>query len=281
MRISCSVVAYSNPPSQIANLLGCIAATEAPPTVYLVDNSPQDLLRDVAARFGAIYIHLPHNPGFGAAHNVAIGHALEAGAAYHAVLNPDISFGPEVFPALSQYMDEHPEVGMLMPAIRYPDGAPQLLCKLLPNPGDLLLRRFFPSLYRWSGRLARYELHESRYDRIMDVPVLSGCFMFLRATALRQAGGFDERFFMYLEDVDLSRRIGAVSRTVFFPGVSVVHEYGKGSYKNRKLLFYHLKSAILYFNKWGWFIDLMRRRINCETLLEIKKMNNKIYKIVK
>jgi hypothetical protein len=163
-------------------------------------------------------------------------------------------------------MEQHDDVGLVMPGIRYPDGSEQHLCKLLPNPGDLLMRRFAPGLYRRSGRLARYELHASGYDKIMDVPSLSGCFMLVRTRILREIAGFDERFFMYLEDVDLSRRVGKVARVVFFPYVTVVHDYAQGSYKSLKLLSYHIKSAILYFNKWGWFSDIERDAINISAL---------------
>jgi GT2 family glycosyltransferase len=159
-------------------------------------------------------------------------------------------------------MAGHPDIGLVMPDIRYPDGSRQHLCKLLPHPVDLLVRRFIPTLYRLSGRVDTYEMRRSGYDRIMDVPALSGCFMFLRASVLKKTGGFDERFFMYLEDVDLSRRIGQLARTVFYPAVSIIHAYQKGSYKNSALLRRHISSAIRYFNKWGWFFDSERDAVN-------------------
>jgi GT2 family glycosyltransferase len=269
MQITCSVVSYNNPPSQIGEVLDSVLASAPGVMVYLVDNSPSDALAQVAARHGARYIHLPHNPGFGAAHNIAIADALDKGSDYHLVLNPDLHFTTDVIPTLVNYLEHNPDVGLTMPSVRYPDGRPQNLCKLLPGPMDLLMRRFLPTLYRQSGRLARYELHASGYDKIMDVPVLSGCFMLIRSSLLREIRGFDERFFMYLEDVDLSRRIGRVSRTVYFPFVSVAHEYGKGSYKNLKLLFYHIRSAILYFNKHGWFFDRERSQVNGTALRKL------------
>ncbi|MFC3110331.1 glycosyltransferase [Undibacterium arcticum] len=269
MRISCSVVCYNNAPTQIAQVLQSVATSSIAVFVYVIDNSHDDRLAAVAKEFGAVYIHLPHNPGFGAAHNVAIRGALENGSTYHLVLNPDIHFSADVIQTLVDYMEQHSDVGLVMPGIRYPDGRQQHLCKLLPNPGDLLMRRFVPALYRRSGRLARYELHASGYDKIMEVPSLSGCFMLLRTRILGETAGFDERFFMYLEDLDLSRRIGQVARVVFFPYVTVVHDYAKGSYKSSRLLFYHIKSAILYFNKWGWFSDVERDAINKSTLKKI------------
>lgn len=261
MSISCAVVSYHNPPEQIADVLRSAAST--PGLVFtLVDNSRDDSLSAVARQFGAHYIHRPDNPGFGAAHNIAIAQALACDADYHVVINPDVSFGPDVIPALRVYMDAHPDIGMLMPDIRYPDGSRQHLCKLLPHPGDLFLRRFFPAIYRLSGRLTAYEMRDSGYDHVMDVPALSGCFMFLRTSVLKKIGGFDERYFMYLEDVDLSRRVGCVSRTIYYPAVSITHAYQKGSYKSRVLLTRHIRSAIHYFNKWGWFFDAERASVN-------------------
>lgn len=274
MHISCSVVCYQNPPTQIAGVLRCVAASSIDVSLYLIDNSPHDQLAVVAQQFGAIYIHLPGNPGFGAAHNVAIRDALTKGVVYHLVLNPDIHFSADVIPTLLDYMDQHQAVGLVVPGVYYPDGRQQYLCKLLPSPSDLLMRRFWPALYRRSGRLAQYELHASGYDKMMDVPALSGCFMLIRAAVLSDIGGFDERFFMYLEDVDLSRRIGQIARTVYFPYVSIVHDYGKGSYKSMKLLFYHIRSAIQYFNKWGWFLDAERDAVNRMAMKKIPSTDN-------
>ena len=82
--------------------------------------------------------------------------------------------------------------------------------------------------------------------------------MFLRTSVLKRVGGFDETYFLYMEDLDLCRRIGQVARTVFYPAVSVMHGYQKGSYKSSRLLKHHLRSAVRYFNKWGWFFDAER-----------------------
>lgn len=274
MRISCSIVCYRNSSEQISQVLGSVVSAGVGAAIYVIDNSPTDDLSRIAARYDAAYIHLPHNPGFGAAHNVAMREAFNQDSEFHLVLNPDIRFAENVIPALLEYMEQHGDIGLLMPNVFYPDGQQQYLCKLLPNPIDLTIRRFFPALYRLSGRLAWYEMHSSGYDKIMDVPALSGCFMLMRTAVLRRAGCFDERFFMYLEDVDLSRRIGSLSRTVYFPYVSVVHDYGKGSYKSLKLLYYHARSAIQYFNKWGWFSDIEKEAINRMAMRKIQSANN-------
>ena len=118
----------------------------------------------------------------------------------------------------------------------------------------------------------KYELRFTNYSREMEVPSLSGCFMFVRIAVLKKVGGFDERYFMYAEDLDLCRRIGKVSRTMYYPNVVVYHEYAKGSYKNRRLLRYHLSSVVKYFNKWGWVWDLDRKIINKRILDNLKNV---------
>ena len=94
--------------------------------------------------------------------------------------------------------------------------------------------------------------------------------MFVRTSVFEKSGLFDPRYFMYLEDYDLIRRINMNSKTIFYPGVSIIHGHAKESYKNGKLLKIHIQSAIKYFNKWGWFFDNERKRINQEILSVIK-----------
>jgi len=280
MQVSCAVVCYQNSPQQIAQLLSSIVTPTGPKSLELqltvIDNSPCNDLAEVAQQFGVDYLHLPGNPGFGKAHNLAIHNAFKKNTAYHLILNPDTHFSSEVIPTLVEYLRNQRDIGLIMPDIRYPDGRQQLLCKLLPTPVDLFMRRFSPKLYEFCGLQAKYELHRSGYDQIMDVPALSGCFMLIRTSVLRKVGGFDERFFMYLEDVDLCRRIAKVARTVYFPHVSITHEYVKGSYKSWRLLFSHVKSAIIYFNKWGWFFDPERRVINRSALRKIESMKTSV-----
>lgn len=126
------------------------------------------------------------------------------------------------------------------------------------------MRRFIPGFLKGKLqlRLDQYELKHKNYDEVMEVPNLSGCFMFLRMEVLKIVGLFDESFFMYLEDTDLSRRINLQFQTIYYPKVSIIHQYEKGSYKSLKLLKYHIVSAFRYFNKYGWFFDMVRATIN-------------------
>jgi GT2 family glycosyltransferase len=263
---SCSIVCYRSRRDQVERLLASVTTARPDLQVYLIDNSPGDALRTLAERFGVHYRHLPDNPGYARAHNLALRDAIAAGSAYHFVLHADIQIPLDAIGKLLAWMEQHPDVGLLAPRVHYPDGRLQPLCKLLPHPLELLVRRFFPLLHRSSGRLARYELHGSGYTRVMDVPALSGCFLLMRLDTVRRVGLFDERFFLYFEDVDLSRRVGRVARTVFVPHVAVVHDFGRGSYRDWRLFWHHLVSAGRYFNKWGWLRDDERARVNARAL---------------
>ncbi|RYE18654.1 MAG: glycosyltransferase family 2 protein, partial [Sphingobacteriaceae bacterium] len=96
----------------------------------------------------------------------------------------------------------------------------------------------------------------------MIIPNLPGCFMFVNTSIINKISGFDERFFMYVEDIDLSRRLHDISQTIYYPEIVIEHQLARGSKNNLKLMFYHIVSQIYYFNKWGWFKDKKRKEIN-------------------
>jgi GT2 family glycosyltransferase len=167
-------------------------------------------------------------------------------------------------------MEQNKDIGNIMPQVRYPNGEIQYLCKLLPTPVDLIFRRFMPFKKWQEKRNEKHELRWTGYDKIMNVPNLSGCFMFLRCNVLQEIGLFDEHIFMYLEDVDLNRRIHTKYKTIYFPKRSITHEYAKASYKNKRLLLAHVNSSIYYFNKWGWFFDQERKSMNRQCLQQFQ-----------
>jgi len=233
---------------------------------YLVDNSPNDSLRNLVSDSRVEYIHNPANPGFGAAHNIAIKKSLGE-AKYHLVLNPDVYFDANVLQTLIDYLNANSQIGNLMPKVLYPDNSLQYLCKLLPRPYDWIGRRFNPFKTLVAKNNNRFELRFTNYDKIMEVPYLSGCFMLLRIDALKEIGLFDENIFMYGEETDLCRRLNRAGyTTIFYPLVNIYHHFAKGSHNNRRLTIIGIQSAVYYFNKWGWFFDKERKAINKKAL---------------
>ena len=269
--ITASIVTYHHHFKDIRKVIECILSSPVS-ILYIIDNSSNDRLRELAKISAKIKSIHSVNLGYGAGHNIAIRESIDIGATYHIVVNPDIYFEEGVIEKLIIYMNKYSEVGLVMPRVLYPNGELQYLCKLLPTPFDLLFRRFLPWRRYVEKKNEKYELRFTNYSREMEVPSLSGCFMFVRIAVLKKVGGFDERYFMYAEDLDLCRRIGKVSRTMYYPNVVVYHEYAKGSYKNRRLLRYHLSSVVKYFNKWGWVWDLDRKIINKRILDNLKNV---------
>lgn len=210
------------------------------------------------------------NKGYGCGHNVALRKAMDEGSQYHLVVNPDVWFGAEVIPALWRLMEEDESIAQVMPKVLFLNGSVQCLAKLLPTPLDLFCRFFLPGKLI-SKRNERFELRHSGYDKEMNVPFLSGCFMFFRMSALKSEGIFDERFFMYMEDVDITRRLHTKYKTLFFPSVSIYHRFSRLSYHKWQLSVAHMISVVKYFNKWGWIYDKGRRRFNKKLLKELKK----------
>ena len=274
MRVNACIVAYDNPLVMLKAAVKSISQVHPSVlnTLYLIDNSSTERLRkhfEVTTH----YLFNDENLGFGKANNIAMRHSIEDEVHYHLLVNPDVYFDEGVVEKMVDFMDENLDIGLIMPKVIYPDGNIQYLCKLLPTPLDLIGRRFFswgPFKKYIDKRNELFELHDLCYEKQVDVPVLSGSFMLIRTSVLKEVGLFDERYFMYLEDFDLCRRIGEVSRTTYFPEVSVVHEYKKGSYFNRRLFKHHIISAIKYFNKWGWCFDKRRVVRNKMCLQELR-----------
>jgi GT2 family glycosyltransferase len=228
--ITSSIVLYHTPKPEIAALLNCIEKSYID-IVYIIDNSSNDYFRCLEKQSNKIRYIYNKNSGYGASHNIALREALDGGAEFHLVLNPDIRFTPETIPALMAYMRAHDDVAYMLPKVTYPDGSLQYLCKLLPTPFDLFFRRFIPNTKLTRKLNDNYVLRNSGYNQIINTPCLSGCFMFLRASAIKEHNlFFDERFFMYCEDVDFIRRLHRAAKTIYYPEVSIIHAHTKESY---------------------------------------------------
>lgn len=267
MNISASIVLYKTDPLELKHVYECFVQSQVNFQLLLIDNSPDDRLKDVLNEDEVKYYFTGRNIGYGRGHNLAIKEIINK-SEFHLVINSDISFLPNVIGSLVTYMKQHNDVGQIMPKVLSPEGETQYLCKLIPTPFDLIFRRFLPSTVL-KKRKEKFQLIFTGYDKIMEVPYLSGCFMFLRTASIKEVGLFDERFFMYPEDIDLTRRINEKYKTIYFPEVFIIHDHAKESYKKGDMLLIHTTNIIKYFNKWGWFFDLKRVKTNQNILRKL------------
>lgn len=255
-----SIVLYNNDFNSVKKLVDTLRQCTQVANIFLIDNS-----KEADSRYKELdvtYIFNNKNIGYGRGHNIALRQTLcRKNVANHIVMNADVKFDSEVIGNIINYLRANKDVGSLMPKVFYPNNKIQYLCRLLPTPIDLFGRRFLPKCFMKS-RVERLEMRHTDYNKIIEVPHLSGCFMAINAEILQHSGLFDERYFLYLEDVDLTRRIGKYAKTIFYPSVYIVHEHRRGSYNNIRLLLRHISSATKYFRKWGIFSDKQREQIN-------------------
>lgn len=261
--ISISIVLYHNDEAEVRRVINLYNQSPLKKIIYLIDNSTNDSLRTLAELENVEYVYLNNNVGYGSANNVAINKA-KGFSKYHLISNADIDFDPDILKKGFEYMERNRGVGMISPQIHYTTGGLQYFCRKLPTPFDLFARRFIPGVLKPLFRTAldNYVLLYKDYSKPMNIPNLPGCFMFVRMKNLIEVDGFDENFFMYCEDIDLTRRLHEISKTLYYPQISIKHGLARGSYNFSKLVVYHIKSAIYYFNKWGWFVDNDRKKIN-------------------
>jgi len=250
---SASIVAYNNSPATIRAAAKSFLDCPLKVSLSVVDNSNQPFLKAALEGLALNYHFYGSNAGYGGANNWSIQHSPES--RFHLIMNPDIVIRPGTVERLVEFMDKNPSVGIVCPRVLNEDGSDQYLNKRYPNVLDLFARRFFPKFLRklLKSRLDRYEMKDIGYDAICDVEVMSGAFMFCRKDVLSALKGFDERFFLYFEDFDLSRKFQQSGyRTVYYPDAAVTHLWERGAYKNIRMAIIFIVSMCRYFNKWGW-----------------------------
>ncbi|MDN5695875.1 MAG: glycosyltransferase family 2 protein, partial [Staphylococcus equorum] len=241
----------------VEDTLNCLLVSSVINKIILVDNDYSEWAENFHHP-KVEYLKSDGNFGFGYGHNLAIQKYAKS-SEFFLICNPDVLFEIKQFEQLLSFIKERRE-GLFLPKIIYPNGEDQFGARLLPSPINLFARRFSKKLALQLDQ--QYLLKDYIIDEPVSVPYLSGCFMLFRSLSLLEINGFDERFFMYMEDVDISRRCAEKFGTLYCPQFSVVHVHEQASYRNIKLLKAHVRSAILYFNKWGWFYDSNRKRLN-------------------
>lgn len=228
------------------------AAGHVDSELLLVDNRSEDGAKEIVERdFPMVRLAVNSDrAGYGENHNINL---QRARGSYFVVMNSDMTVEPGVFAELKRFMDEHPDVGIVSPRVLNEDGSIQGLNKRYPTVLDLSLRRFAPRrLQRWvQPRLNYYEMRDVGYEQVCEVPFLSGAFMFCRTGLLKALGGFDPRYFLYFEDVDLCRRVQRTHRTVYYPDATVIHHWQRSAHSDWRYSLHFFRSAARYFGVWG------------------------------
>lgn len=270
--VTASIVVHNGPLPQLAKALTCLLGNGVD-RVWVIENGADDSSAQCCQSPRITYQRM-ENRGYGAGHNVGIRAAISAGSEFHLVMNADVCWHGDVIGPLVQYMRSHPDVGQMMPLVRYPDGALQYACRMLPTPFDLFARRLLPERLT-RRRMDRYLLADADHSRPFNCPYLLGSFMFFRTAALQEAGLFDERFFLYPEDIDITRRVHRHWATLFYPEVEIIHEHAAASRHSLRMFAIHAANMVKYFNKWGWLCDRERREFNRRLLATMPRLQGK------
>jgi GT2 family glycosyltransferase len=221
---------------------------EAPARTIVVDNHSTDSSIAIVKKFADVHVfENEENRGFGAAANQGIAAANTANVL---ILNADVYAKPGSIIALEKFLAENNDAGAVAPRLSFPNGSLQLSCRNFPTPFTLFLYlsfldRIFPSKYR-----LRSEDHQN--TRNVEQPM--GAAILIRKKVLDQIGGFDESFFLYMEDVDLCERIIREGwKIYYYPAAEFIHDAGGSSrqaWYRSQLDF--IRSAQLYFRKKGY-----------------------------
>ena len=219
--------------------------------IFVVDNDSADgSVEFLRKRFPQVeVIDNGCNAGFGKANNIAL---AKATGRYVLFLNPDTVVAERTIPGCIEYMDAHPDTGAVGVRMQYGDGHFALESRRsLPTPSVAFWHMTgIGRLFSHSRVFAKYHLSYLDRDRECRIDVVSGAYMFIRKEALDKIGGFDEAFFMYGEDIDLSYRILQQGYKNCYLPLPIVHYKGestnKTSYRYAKVFY---DAMNIFFNK--------------------------------
>jgi N-acetylglucosaminyl-diphospho-decaprenol L-rhamnosyltransferase len=250
-------------------LVSIPAASSTPTPTVVIDNATtDDSVRSVASGFPVTLIETGENLGYGRAVNRAaatLGPEIE----WILVTNPDTVFRPGAIDAMLEVGSSDSSIGSVGPRITNADGSVYPSARGLPSlrtgTGHALFAKTWPS-NPWT---ARY-LQSSVYDREGAAPVaagwLSGACVLVRRSAFDAIGGFDPRFFMYFEDVDLGKSLGEAGWiNLYAPSATVEHAGGQSTKRySRRMLIAHHASAAAYLDKKynAWYLWPLRKALH-------------------
>lgn len=247
--LSAAIVTYKGKEQAVYTINSVLQHTNKYPlSLYVIDNASKDSTLDEIGKIeGVTLICQDKNLGFGGGHNAALNEKL---GEYHAVINPDIELNSDILSYFVDVMEKNSDIAMITPKILSDDGSEQHLPKRHPTLRYLFLGRLSGLGGVFKKIRKEYTRQEENLDKPTDIEFCTGCFFLIRSEIFKQIGGFDKRYFMYMEDADLSREVLKYGRVVFDPTVSVKHLWKRESAKSIKFLIMHTSSAFKYLKKW-------------------------------
>jgi N-acetylglucosaminyl-diphospho-decaprenol L-rhamnosyltransferase len=249
-------VTYSPGPHLDRFLASLSHATERPVSVLMADNGSTDGAPQAAVeRYpGVRLFSTGANLGYGGAVNRAIAQ-LDDGDEWVIVANPDVQWGPGSIDALLDAAARWPRAGTLGPLIHDPDGSVYPSARHLPSLIRGGMHAVVGPLWKNNPWSTAYR-QERQEPSERPVGWLSGSCLLVRRAAFEQIGGFDERYFMYMEDVDLGDRLGKAGwLNVYVPTAEVLHHKGHATGReSARHLAAHHKSTYTYLadRHAGW-----------------------------
>ena len=244
--ITASVVLFNENLEILKKTVDSFLKTPLEKKLFLIDNSPKNRLEKYFKHPEIEYLFVGKNIGFGKAHNLVID---KLKANFHLILNPDVTFSSDVILALITELSKSTDVSFITPKVLFPNKENQYVCRKHPTFFNLINRK--SKILK--NQTIKNEYRNQDLEKSFYPEFIHGCFMLFKTADFKYLGGFDERYFLYMEDADICRRIDKIEKKIlFFPNVEITHQLQKGSSKSIKLFIYHFSSAIKYFLKWGF-----------------------------
>jgi GT2 family glycosyltransferase len=247
----------------LASLAKAVAASKRSVEVVVVDNQSASDANVLVERHLPSAWTLLRNGDFGYGRSMNVGAAF-VDAEYYFILNPDTELmDPAILDKLYAKMREEPNIGLLAPKIFYFDGRLQETCRRFPKWFMPFVQRTGLKNTALGKRYAEaFLMADYDHETPKDVDWVQGSAMFVDGALWKRLGGFDDRFWMYFEDVDLCRRVQAAGRAVrYWPGVSIRHAHGKESAKIKSFVRNLVQNKVARAHIWSWIKYELKWRI--------------------
>lgn len=261
MNLSACIVVYNGADEALHAAQTVLGFTRRYPlTLYLVDNASPDgsgTKLEQAARGGELRIWpgqkvevrcRKENGGFGTGHNTVL---PELTSDFHFILNPDIQLTADTLSDLADWMAARPDCVMARPSLVFPDGSAQRLplrrCALRP-----MVYRQLPFLKFWAKYNERYLMADKDLTQPTEIEFCTGSFSAVRTAQFKQVGGFDEHYFMYVEDADLTQKMRTTGKAYLVPQYTAIHAWHRAAHRSLKPALWQTGSLLRYFGKWGF-----------------------------